>query len=241
MNKKIGVIGDIHGNDVALKIVLDDLKDCDEIISLGDLIGIGPNNNEVLDIVRPLKNFRTVLGNHERYCLYGFDNPLSCIDNNIQKWVDSGISKENMEYLKKIPLEIHMEWNNKTICFLHYARPRVDSMMFTIIKRNPSYEDLLALFKDNKEDILIYGHEHLHSMMKREKWFINLGSTGCPHPIKDTLRYGILHLDQDITFEYIEKKYDSSNVIKSMVEKDMPNKEFVSKNFYKVNLDDFKI
>ena len=60
--RKIGIISDIHGNDVAFKKVLEILYgNVDEIICLGDMIAIGPNRNEVINIARGLENFRTVL------------------------------------------------------------------------------------------------------------------------------------------------------------------------------------
>jgi len=48
---KIGVIADIHGNAPALKAVLNELDkmgDIKHIYCLGDMIGIGPDTNEVL-------------------------------------------------------------------------------------------------------------------------------------------------------------------------------------------------
>ena len=122
MNKhRIGLITDIHGNDKALTSVLEILKDkVDEIICLGDLIGIGPNSNEVLDIVRQQKNFHCVLGNHDRYFLYGFNNPGSCTEQAHQDWIKASISKENGAFLATIPLMIERTYNNKKILFIHW-------------------------------------------------------------------------------------------------------------------------
>ena len=92
---RIGLITDIHGNDLALKEALKRLDGkVDEIICLGDLIGIGPNGNEVIEIVKKIKNFSCVLGNHDRYLLYGFDNPYSCTQADHQEWIKNHISNE---------------------------------------------------------------------------------------------------------------------------------------------------
>lgn len=51
---KIGVITDIHGNAPALKAVLNKLdkrRDIEHIYCLGDMVGIGPDTNEVLKIL----------------------------------------------------------------------------------------------------------------------------------------------------------------------------------------------
>ena len=64
--KKIAVFSDIHGNYQALDAILNDIKkyDYDEVIFLGDAIGIGPEPYKCLD--RLLKsNITYIYGNHE--------------------------------------------------------------------------------------------------------------------------------------------------------------------------------
>lgn len=248
-NKKlynIGIITDIHGNDKALKEVLNCLKDCDFIISLGDLIGIGPNSNEVLDIVTKLDNFYTVLGNHERYYLYGFNNPLSCLSDYHQKFTEDSINIDYDKYMESIPMEIEIEWMGKTICFLHYARRKYEGLSFKLIDHEPTYEKLVNLFEFHKQDYLFYGHEHQGSVIRKKngRHFIDIGSTGCPCPKKGVFRYAILHLNSDesnpISYELFEKQYDPSSVIRAMIDKDMPNKELVIESFYKENLEDYQ-
>ena len=230
---KIGIITDIHGNDKALIEVLKCLNDCDYILCLGDLIGIGPNSKEVLDIVCTLKNFYTVLGNHERYYLYGFNNPLSCLTFDHQEFTEKSIGDEYREYISNIPKEIRFSWNNQTFCLLHYERRKYRSRRFKIIERQPSLEKLIDLFEYHDQNYILYGHEHLKSLFENEnRHFINPGSCGCPHPNKDELRYGILYLDEDIRFEFKTKQYDSSSVVKAMIDKDMPNKDLIIKDFY---------
>jgi len=51
---KIALISDIHGNLVALQAVLKkaDALSPDAIVCMGDLVGYGPQPNEVIDIIR---------------------------------------------------------------------------------------------------------------------------------------------------------------------------------------------
>ena len=237
--KKIGIISDIHGNDVAFKETLDRLKDkVDSIICLGDMIGIGPNGNDVLNIARSLKNFQTVLGNHERYYLYGFNNPLSCTQQDHQDWIKSQISLENGEYIKQIPVNIEIEHNGKKILFTHYAKREGKGLFFEYIVKDPDYDSLDYLFRNYDADIIFYGHEHIASIFEGNRKFINPGSLGCPHPKKNFSRYGILELGDEIKYEQFEFEYDSSKVAKDIFEKEMPNGEFIASNFYKMTLKD---
>jgi diadenosine tetraphosphatase ApaH/serine/threonine PP2A family protein phosphatase len=67
------VISDIHGNLEALEAVLADAAEYDAVLCLGDLIGYGPNPNEVVDRVRELPNLTSLVGNHDLAALGRLD------------------------------------------------------------------------------------------------------------------------------------------------------------------------
>ena len=62
---RVLVISDIHANYTALGAVLKDAGDVDETWCLGDLVGYGPDPNEVVEQVRKIKNLTCLLGNHD--------------------------------------------------------------------------------------------------------------------------------------------------------------------------------
>jgi predicted phosphodiesterase len=73
MHVRLGIIADIHGNDVALRAVL---KDADSFAverwwALGDLVLFGPRPVEVLEILRSLPRISMLRGNTDRYVLTG--------------------------------------------------------------------------------------------------------------------------------------------------------------------------
>ena len=70
---KLGVIADIHGNDVALRAVLDDAGrfGVERWWALGDLVLFGPRPAEVLQILRELPGIGMLRGNTDRYVLTG--------------------------------------------------------------------------------------------------------------------------------------------------------------------------
>ena len=234
MKYRIGLISDIHGNDVALKEVLKLLKDVDEIICLGDMIGIGPNGNNVLDIIRGLNNVSCVLGNHDRYYLYGFNNPVSCTTQAHQDWQHDQISKINGEFLKTIPLMIKRRYNDKDILFIHYGIRDLKNMRFMPIAKNPSYSDLEEVFQNNSDaDMYFFGHEHIRGVVKGKKEYVCIGSLGCPVPSTNEGRYAILEIDDNsVKYELLTFTYDPTPVIKDMIDKNMPDNEFIRKNFY---------
>ena len=66
---KYAILSDIHGNLFALKEVIDDFKDIDFIILLGDLIDYGMQSNEVVEYIKEnlsSKIICNIWGNHEK-------------------------------------------------------------------------------------------------------------------------------------------------------------------------------
>lgn len=70
---RLGIIADIHGNDVALRAVLQDAArlDVDCWWALGDLVLFGPCPAEVLELLHGLPGIRMLRGNTDRYVLTG--------------------------------------------------------------------------------------------------------------------------------------------------------------------------
>lgn len=70
---RLGIIADIHGNDVALRAVLADARHLavDRWWALGDLVLFGPRPAEVLDLLRALPGIEMLRGNTDRYVLTG--------------------------------------------------------------------------------------------------------------------------------------------------------------------------
>ena len=73
---KLGLIADIHGDYAALLTALDRLDNyhhVDEILCSGDLVGRGPEQEKVVELIRQ-RRIPTVKGNHDEWG-YGFDQP----------------------------------------------------------------------------------------------------------------------------------------------------------------------
>lgn len=61
---RIAVLSDIHSNLPALEAVADDLPDVDQTWVLGDIVGYGPQPNEVIATLQAM-GARSLLGNHD--------------------------------------------------------------------------------------------------------------------------------------------------------------------------------
>jgi predicted phosphodiesterase len=61
---RLAVLSDIHANLAALDAVRDDLPEVDEVWVLGDIVGYGPQPNEVIARLQEM-GARSVMGNHD--------------------------------------------------------------------------------------------------------------------------------------------------------------------------------
>lgn len=113
MKKRIAIITDIHGNVEALKSILNDIEknNVDDIICLGDTIGLGPNSKECIDLLIS-NNIKMILGNHELYLLKGpnIDSLIGTEEREYYKWVKDSLSKREVDYIKKCPL--YLKYND---------------------------------------------------------------------------------------------------------------------------------
>ena len=102
-------------------------------------------------------------------------------------------------------------------------------------KADPSAEDLDDMFSDIKSDIVLYGHNHCRNISKGKKFYINVGSLGCPAQDKNLARGGILKIENgNVEIQPIDVEYNVNEVIDLINEMDYPDADNIKKYFYGV-------
>lgn len=98
------ILSDIHANLTALDAVLAVAKGrWQKAVCLGDLVGYGPDPNEVIDRVRALPAV-TIRGNHDKAIAGLADaDEFNPIARNAVLWTRSQLRPENQEYLENLP------------------------------------------------------------------------------------------------------------------------------------------
>lgn len=166
---RYAVVSDIHANLHAWNAVLLDIRrsDVDSIISLGDLIGYGPNPVEVLESAYAnIDHF--VLGNHDAVVCGKMDASLfNEKARDLICWTQSQVGKEATRFLNKLPLSLdggsfrctHGDFSNPA-AFNYIIEP----------------QDALASWASVKEQLLFTGHTHQPAIFL-------LGQSGTPHVV----------------------------------------------------------
>ena len=99
------LLSDVHSNLEALYTCLElAAGKYDKAVCLGDLVGYGPNPNEVIDKIRNLCK-AVIRGNHDKACC-GIDdakdfNPYARM---ATEWTRQNLTPVNLEYLRALPL-----------------------------------------------------------------------------------------------------------------------------------------
>lgn len=227
--KRIAVFSDIHGNYQALDAILNKINDnnYDEIIFLGDAIGIGPSPYECLN--RLLESDITfIYGNHEMYSING------CVSfKNIKPdsrphhlWTDDKIK----ELKEKLMNKMIYEKTISNVKFFHYQKDENN----IILRPNdfPTVDYLDETFENVKEDYIIYGHSHITNYIKGKKNYFCLGSSGC---VKDNHTfYTEVLIGDKIEINKIDVDYDRDKFIETFNNTDYPMKEFMGNVFFNI-------
>jgi predicted phosphodiesterase len=219
---RLAIISDIHSNFQALQAVLEDIQtmNIDQIISLGDNIGYGPQPEEVVTTLRAHK-IPSVLGNHE----HALNNRSYFQRLNFTTQHSLQINRDHMEteslaFCKTLPTFI-LDFKAR---FVHGCPPE----SVTTYLWDPSDTRMSRLFLSMPESICFFGHTHILSCYtakgnhyyKKEagletiqlepgvRYIINAGSVGQPRDrINKKAKYGILDQEAHI-FEYRAVDYD---------------------------------
>ena len=122
--RKIAIITDVHALYEPLEAVLKDIKSrgINEIYSLGDNIGLGPNPKEVMDLLEEY-NVVSIAGNNEEYInlstasFYYFDYKKEASN----AWTKSKLTPPQIEKLLLYPKFIEFTMGGKEIALCHFA------------------------------------------------------------------------------------------------------------------------
>jgi predicted phosphodiesterase len=148
---RILVLSDLHANATALETALSASQGrWDRVVCLGDVVGYGPDPNEVTSKVREL-GAQTIRGNHDKAAagLMPTDdfNPVAkaAVD-----WTRSQLSGDNLKWLTQLP---HGPLQTDSIVLVHGALQDEDEYVFT---PSQALEGLL----DSAAKVTFFGHTH---------------------------------------------------------------------------------
>ena len=199
----IALISDIHANLEALQVILEDLENHspDLVVNLGDVVGYGPNPQEVSEIVDQISDI-SVLGNHD-YALYSRDfTHFNYMPRAILEWSRTVMKEETISMISSYPpfsllplgeqlghmLFVHGSPNNPLQDYIDADLP------------DWAYDIFFQITQEMSSDIkyLVVGHTHQPMQYTHAgKVLLNPGSIGQPRDHDPRASYMILERTPD--------------------------------------------
>ncbi|WP_132059217.1 metallophosphoesterase family protein [Halorussus amylolyticus] len=209
---KVGVLSDIHSNEVALDAVLSDASDVDALVCAGDVVGYNPWPAECVKVVRD-REIASVMGNHDRAVASGTSFRFNSMAQAGVEHARERLSDEHLAWLADLPDE-RREFDDR-VKIVH-GHPNDPDHYTTPDEFAP---DLLG-----DEDVLVMGHTHVqHHEVYDEGVVMNPGSVGQPRDRDPRAAYAVLDLDA-LTVEERRVEYDIETVQRAIDEVGLPAK-----------------
>lgn len=178
---KLAIFSDIHGNDIALEVMLADMdqESPDQMICLGD-VATGVQPREVLARLRELA-IPIVQGNHDAWLLepepWGQDSDFYRRICDIDLWGAAQLTDADRAFLRTFPKTVQLELGDKTVLCFHGSPYSHSDLIFA---HTPAAE-LLPFLDDFSADIFVGGHTHQPFVRRyKDKLLLNPGSVGLP-------------------------------------------------------------
>ena len=179
---RVALISDIHGNELALRKVLDDVEQCgvDQIACLGDVATLGPNPREVLGMLEEACDF-FILGNHDEYL---FD-AASLSDHTTSPPVLLAVEQcrnqlgaAEIGWVKSFARQVRIPVSSTASLLLFHGSP--DSNNYDLLAETPDAE-LAEQLLGHKAEVMACGHTHIQMLRQhRGQLLVNPGSVGLP-------------------------------------------------------------
>lgn len=228
---RIAVLSDIHSNLAALDAVRADLPPVDEVWALGDIVGYGPQPNEVIAGLQEL-GARSVMGNHDGAAIGTVDardfNPDAAL---AIAWTAHALDDNARAYLATLP------------------EVRVDGALTAVhgSPRDPIWEYVVsasvarASFAAFETPICLFGHTHVPIVFTEvngettvvqavpgvpvllggHRAMVNPGSVGQPRDGNPQSSYCVLDTDAG-QVDFRRVPYDVERTQRIMREHDLP-------------------
>jgi len=179
---RVALLSDTHANASALRAVLSEVESlgCERVLCCGDVVGLGPEPNEVIDALRAVKAM-TVVGNVDRNVLRVLKRQERYRKSGkLEKWVSYGwtwnvLTQENRFWLAQLEQHARCRVGGKRVYITHGLPGNLDGQLTAICARDKGRK----LLRKAACDVMVVGHSHstvVHST--GHGVLVNCGSVG---------------------------------------------------------------
>jgi predicted phosphodiesterase len=178
---RIALFSDVHGNGVAFRAMLDDLRgqQVDTGVCLGDHAQGGPQPAECLELLREL-GWPAVMGNSDHFLLTLDPGGEAVTDEQIEnaRWSQSQLSEELLGYHRSFPPTVEVDLGEGRTLLAFHATPRSRE---EIVGPWMEEEEFRSPFDGRTAAVFAGGHTHQQWARRLgDAYYVNPGSVGLP-------------------------------------------------------------
>ncbi|MBI4257691.1 MAG: metallophosphoesterase family protein [Thaumarchaeota archaeon] len=202
-------ISDVHGNFEALEAVANKMGES-PVYCLGDMVGYGPNPNEILNWIRQ-RGAICVMGNHEQAVSTGDVSWFNQYAAQAALWTRRVISEENKRFIQGLPQTLTVDLNELKV-FLAHGSPTDPLREYVDPSTHMNlFEYYLTRFKVNA---IALGHTHIPYVWPTSIGVVfNPGSVGQPR--SGDHRACFAEVDSDGKYLRVEHHYVEYDIEKT--------------------------
>ncbi len=218
---KVGILSDIHGNDVALEAVLADARSMGvkHLLILGDIVGYYYHPDKVLEQLQAWSH-DMILGNHEQMMIQSMNDEEKLAQ--VTRKYGSGIKKalqcltqDQLHYLSNLPVSMKVVLDGVVFGLYHGSPRDTDEYIY------PDVEiEALKSINSTGDDYVLMGHTHHPMCTHMDKTvFINPGSVGQPRDMGGLASWALVNTDNGMIVQR-RVKFVVDKLIKECKEND---------------------
>ena len=226
---RIAVISDVHSNLDAFLAVIANLPPYDELVFLGDLVGYGPQPNEVVEQLRQLHPSAALVGNHDYAVTTGDTSGFSPHAEVAVKWTRRQINQETVDYLSGLQQSAKINLNNTGLALFHGSpNDPLSEYVFPWIDRRSAK----GVIEDAGSPLVLLGHTHMPMLYSFDNEMLaNPGSVGQPRDGDPRASFAILTLsERKFSFEIKRVEYDIDAAADKIIRAGLP--DFLAERLY---------
>lgn len=236
--ESIVILSDIHSNVAAFKNVIEDIerfgKEKFHFIFNGDVISLGPNPKECMEILNDFGQATFMLGNNDRYIIEKlfdsdvnfhndkYDNVPVGLRENL-RWTYNKLSDEDISFISTWEKKKILEFKDRKISISHGTPDSDEENIYD------DFPEINFTSRFNKYDVYVFGHTHVPFVKKiGDKLYLNPGSIGSSLDGNIKASYAILN-DKNGSLEVDIRRvdYDLSRTIDDMYRFNVPWRESI--------------
>ena len=226
---RFAILADIHGNDVALREVLNDvqLEGIKQFIILGDVVMVGPNPQLVMNTIKALNPTCWIKGNTDMWFEEITEDWTPSDERGEElyryfKFCKDRLTREDKLFLTNLPIKESIKILGKSILCVHGSPRKANEIMDYRVP----IEELEQMLDGVTETIVLCGHSHVPYVGTiAGKHIFNVGSVGRPLDGDKSASYGILDLSLLESPQFMVKRvnYSIDETIKISEQLNFPN------------------